>query len=66
MNIKCKYTFLPYNEFVKHTDKSYYKLREIGGLEGIASLKDPYEEMHMMFCKDCRDHLASLDPKNRN
>ncbi len=66
MNIKCKYTYLPHDEFVKHADKSYYKFREIGSIENISKLTDPYEEIHMAFCKDCREHLASLDPKNRN
>jgi hypothetical protein len=66
MFIRCEYTFLPYDEFRKHTDKSYHKFKEIGGIEGISKLENPKEELHMVFCQDCRDHLKSLDPKNRN
>lgn len=66
MNIKCKYTYLPYDEFRKHADASRETLKRVGGISGLHLIENPQEELHMAFCKDCRDHLGSLDPKNRN
>ena len=66
MNIKCEYTFLPDDEFKKHCDESRDTLKRIGGMANLHLIVDPYKELHMAVCRDCREHLDSLDANRRN